>query len=55
MREPWAQAHVDSARIFLGAPGELATFTDGAAVQSVLDAAHRSHVTGQRVSVLPWA
>lgn len=54
VREPWAQAHVDAARIVLGAPGELATFTDGAMVQSVLDAAQRSSSSGARVNVLPW-
>jgi myo-inositol 2-dehydrogenase / D-chiro-inositol 1-dehydrogenase len=52
--EPWAQAHVDAARIFLGAPGELASFTEGAMVQSVLDAAVLSHSTRRRVSVQPW-
>jgi len=52
--EPWAQAHVEAARIFLGAPGELATFTEGSMVQAVLDAAVLSHSTGRRVSVRPW-
>ena len=45
--EPWAQAHVDTARAFLeliatGSPGALASFDDGAAVQRVLEMAGRS-------------
>lgn len=50
-REPWAEAHVAAARIFLGAPGELATFRDGAAVQAVLDAAARSRLMNRRINL----
>jgi myo-inositol 2-dehydrogenase / D-chiro-inositol 1-dehydrogenase len=53
-REPWAEAHVDTARQFLatlaGAPrGALASFDDGLAVQRVIGAAARSDREGRRV------
>ncbi|MCY1019491.1 Gfo/Idh/MocA family protein [Pyxidicoccus sp. MSG2] len=53
-REPWAQAHVEGARRFLGLlRGEprdgLATLDDGATVQEVLAAAMVSEETGRRV------
>lgn len=52
-REPWAQAHVEGARRFLGLlRGEprdgLATLEDGATVQEVLAAAIMSEETGRR-------
>lgn len=49
-REPWAEAHVAAARIFLAA-GALASFRDGAAVQAVLDAADRSQRLEMRVTL----
>jgi myo-inositol 2-dehydrogenase/D-chiro-inositol 1-dehydrogenase len=53
-REPWAQAHVESARAFLaaaeGAPAPFASFADGARVQWILDAAMRSEQLGRRVT-----
>jgi myo-inositol 2-dehydrogenase/D-chiro-inositol 1-dehydrogenase len=53
-REPWAQAHVESARAFLAAierrAALLAPFADGARVQWVLEAAMRSEQLGRRVS-----
>jgi predicted dehydrogenase len=57
-REPWAQAHVEGARRFLGLlRGEprdgLATLEDGATVQEVLAAALRSEEEGRRVRVGP--
>ena len=56
-REPWAQAHVETARLFLaalqGAPMTgLATVQEAATVQSMLDAAMASEALGQRI-VLP--
>jgi predicted dehydrogenase len=56
--EPWAQAHVEGARRFLGLlRGEprdgLATLEDGAAVQEVLAAAMASEDEGRRVRVGP--
>ncbi len=56
-REPWAQAHVETARAFLSAirdpraPRTLASFDDGARVQGVLDAAMRSELEGRRVGL----
>ncbi|MBZ4413030.1 Gfo/Idh/MocA family oxidoreductase [Myxococcus sp. XM-1-1-1] len=52
--EPWAQAHVETARRFLGLRGHaprdgLATVEDGALVQEVLAAALRSDSEGRRV------
>ena len=55
-REPWAEAHVETARAFLarmhGAPGgALATFADGARVQHVIDAAVRSEREQRRIRI----
>ena len=50
-REPWAEAHVAGARIFLGGQGELASFRDGTMVQAVLDGATRSHQSGRRITL----
>lgn len=55
-REPWAEAHVETARAFLarmqGAPGgSLATFADGARVQHVIDAAVRSEREQRRIRI----
>lgn len=55
-REPWAEAHVETARAFLaalrGTPGgALATFADGARVQHVIDAAVRSEREQRRVRI----
>ena len=51
-REPWAQAHVETARAFLeGRP--LATLADGLVVQRVIAAASQSEIEGRRVSVAP--
>jgi predicted dehydrogenase len=57
-REPWAQAHVEGARRFLGLlRGEprdgLATLEDGALVQEVLAAAMASEQEGRRVCLEP--
>jgi predicted dehydrogenase len=54
--EPWAQAHVDTARAFLAATageqaGELASIRDGARVQAILDAALRSAEAGRAADV----
>jgi len=54
--EPWARAHEEGARRFLGllrgAPRDgLATLDDGATVQEVIAAALRSDTEGQRVPV----
>jgi predicted dehydrogenase len=59
-REPWAEAHVATARAFLalvrgGERGSLARWADGARVQEVLDAAMRSEQEGQRVACEPVA
>lgn len=55
-REPWAQAHVATARAFMqllgGAPRDaLASFGDGGRVQHVLDAALRSESAQRRVAI----
>lgn len=55
-REPWAQAHVEGARRFLGLLGGgardgLATLEDGATVQEVVAAAMASEEQGRRVSL----
>ncbi len=55
-REPWAQAHVDTARAFLGLlaggeRGSLATFEDGARVQQVFEAARICERQGGRVTL----
>lgn len=57
-REPWAQAHVEVARRFLGLlKGEprdgLATLEDGATVQEVISAARVSEEEGRRVRLGP--
>lgn len=54
--EPWAQAHIETARAFLAAMAgrphpDLATFTSGLDVQEVIDAADRSAAVGARVAV----
>ncbi len=54
--EPWALAHVETARAFLrllrtGERGALATLHDGAQVQRVLTAAMRAEIEGRRVHV----
>ncbi|MCP3139539.1 Gfo/Idh/MocA family oxidoreductase [Pyxidicoccus sp. QH1ED-7-1] len=59
-REPWAQAHVEGARRFLGllqgAPRDgLATLEDGALVQEVLAAAMSSEEEGRRFRLEPRA
>lgn len=52
--EPWAQAHADGARHFVGGRvGELASFREAAVVQAVIDAAVRSSREGRRVDVRP--
>ncbi|HLL54293.1 MAG TPA: Gfo/Idh/MocA family oxidoreductase [Myxococcaceae bacterium] len=53
-REPWAQAHVETARALMerirgGEARNLATLDDGARVQRLLDAAARSEREGRRV------
>ncbi|HZI05790.1 MAG TPA: Gfo/Idh/MocA family oxidoreductase [Archangium sp.] len=55
-REPWAQAHVETARRFLGMLGqppegdaELATVKEAATVQRILSAAMASEDSGRRV------
>jgi myo-inositol 2-dehydrogenase/D-chiro-inositol 1-dehydrogenase len=55
-REPWAEAHVETASAFLSAiagrpPERLASFADGARVQRVIAAAIRSHAEGRRVAI----
>jgi myo-inositol 2-dehydrogenase / D-chiro-inositol 1-dehydrogenase len=55
-REPWAEAHVGTARALLeairgGERGALARFAEGAMVQEVLGAAMRSEEEGKRVRV----
>lgn len=55
-REPWAQAHVETARAFLAAirgedRGSLAHIEEGVVVQRTLDAAARSAQQGQRLPV----
>ncbi|HEX8705737.1 MAG TPA: Gfo/Idh/MocA family oxidoreductase [Myxococcaceae bacterium] len=57
-REPWAEAHVETARRFLaalhGAPlTELATLEEGATVQRLLAAAVVSEQQGRRVTLSP--
>ncbi|WP_224247039.1 Gfo/Idh/MocA family protein [Hyalangium gracile] len=57
-REPWAQAHVETARHFLaalhGAPlTELARLEEAAIVQRLLAAAVRSEEEGRRVTLWP--
>jgi predicted dehydrogenase len=61
--EPWAAAHVETARHFLaaaqGSPSDrLASFQDGALVQRVLGAALAADEAGHRVGCgarpLPW-
>jgi myo-inositol 2-dehydrogenase/D-chiro-inositol 1-dehydrogenase len=57
-REPWAEAHVATARTFLGLlrgeeRGSLARFADGARVQEVLEAAMRSEQEGRRIPCEP--
>ncbi|NMO14459.1 Gfo/Idh/MocA family oxidoreductase [Pyxidicoccus fallax] len=57
-REPWAQAHVEVARRFLGllrgeARDGLATLEDGATVQDILAAAMTSEQEGRRVHLEP--
>jgi predicted dehydrogenase len=57
--EPWAQAHVETARAFLAAiegarPSALARIADGAIVQAVFDAAMASSLKGARVGVAPF-
>lgn len=47
-REPWAEAHVETARRFL-AGNPLATLDDGVLVQGVLAAAAQSETKGRRV------
>jgi myo-inositol 2-dehydrogenase/D-chiro-inositol 1-dehydrogenase len=54
--EPWAQAHVETARELLqaisrGGQGRLASFEDGAIVQRVLGAAATSAIVGKRVAI----
>lgn len=56
-REPWAQAHVETARAFLAAirgedRGSLARIEEGAVVQRILDAAARSAWQGQRLPIM---
>lgn len=55
-REPWAEAHVETARCFLRAiAGEastpLATFEDGLDAQRVIDAARRSSSEGRTIAI----
>lgn len=50
-REPWAEAHVAGARLFLTGEGGLATFRDGTRVQAVLDAAKASQRSNSRHSL----
>ncbi len=57
-REPWAEAHVETARRFLaalqGAPvDDLATLEEATAVQRLLAAAVRSEQEGRRVTLSP--
>jgi myo-inositol 2-dehydrogenase/D-chiro-inositol 1-dehydrogenase len=56
-REPWAEAHVETARRFLaalqGAPLELATVEEAATVQRLIAAAVVSEQQGRRVTVSP--
>lgn len=52
--EPWAQAHISTARAFLSAVEgdrhpDLATFREGLHVQEVIEAANRSSAKGVRV------
>jgi predicted dehydrogenase len=55
-REPWAEAHVATARLVLAACAgdaspRLASFDDGLAVQRVLAGAARADQRGRRVPI----
>lgn len=57
-REPWAEAHVETARRFLAAlrgenPSGLATLEEGATVQRLLAAAVASEQQGRRIILAP--